>query len=622
MKENNKIRWPLSVKLISITVFLVVGVTVSVAFISINTVVDISSKRESDSNLEQAESKAEEINTLLYSYTTRAKLLGTILLNKNNQTANANPKDNDAEKIAKSSEDILQSSFYADSDFVSISTFNINNKVPQLSSVLVKKEFYKEFGIENSNLLTDKLTPYLNVVFAGDFIVLNRNKEINAPIWTIGVPLTQTAQGDVNQIVFADIKLSRLKKSFVQGSYRTVFLVDQKGFALEYPDDELLLKSNNLSFNVLVKKAIGSTLKSGQLNFTDDKKVKWIGAYVKTNLGPVVLAQVKNSTILEPANLIRNQIILFTGLSIAISIIIIFLLSLKITNPIEKLVEIMKLVSTGNLNLKFVVKTGDEIELLSKAFMGMLDGLKERDKIKNIMNKFHGSKVMKNIMKGNLELGGSSKNAVIFFCDIRNFTQMCDEMPPEQVVEMLNQYFAFMVNIINRHNGIVDKFIGDAIMGVWGVPESSPNDIENAVNSCLEMRIALNQFNEFRLREKKQPLTIGMGLNMGAVISGTIGSEERMEYTVIGDSVNVASRIESATKKLGTDFLISETIATQIQNKFIVEFAETVEAKGKSQSLKLFKVLGRIKDNIQKEFIQTPYSDYVKSEDTVKIKIA
>ncbi len=604
---KHKVPWPLSVKLISATIFFVAGVTASVTYITNKTVVDISSKRESDSNLEQAVAKAEEVSSLLYSYTTRAKLLGNILANKNDQ-----------------SQQIIQSTFHNDNDFVSIFVFSINPKSQKviLSDSLIKKDFYLEHGVQNLDSISVNLQKNIKNIFSGELLVINRSFDIKAPIWTVAIPITETKNGEITQVAFADIKLSRLKKSFTQSGYRTLFLVDTKGQLLEHPEEKLLEKGHAFKKHPLVIKAISSPLKSSQSTFTDDKKVKWIGAFVKTSMGPIVFAQVKEKTILEPAYLIRNQVILIAGLSIAIAILFIFVLSLKITNPIEKLVSVMRLVSTGNLNIQINIKTGDEIELLSNSFMNMLEGLKERDKIKNVMVKFHGSKIAKNILKGNLQLGGNKQNAIIFFSDIRNFTSYCESHSPEDVVEMLNEYFGIMVNIINKYNGIVDKFIGDAIMAVWGVPENSPQDVENAINACLEMRKALDTFNKSRLARKKSEITIGMGLNEGSVISGTIGSSERMEYTIIGDSVNVASRIESATKTIGVDLLISENLGKTFANEFITEFSGTVEVKGKSQPLQLYSVLGKISNTGEREIIETPYSKSRAHETDVKIKVA
>jgi len=255
----------------------------------------------------------------------------------------------------------------------------------------------------------------------------------------------------------------------------------------------------------------------------------------------------------------------------------------------------------------------------------MAAGLKERDKVKSLFSKFVGSSITNDLLHREIALGGVRKDVVVFFSDIRGFTAMSEVLPPENVVEMLNSYFSIMVKIINDSGGVVDKFIGDAIMAIWGAPNSSPDDAERAVMACLKMRQALVSFNEQRIAEQKSPLIVGMGLNFGSAVAGTIGSTERMEYTVIGNTVNTASRIEAATKSFGTDLLISDEVVERCAHKFILKLAGEVEVKGRSQPLKLYKVLGYIDkgyiDEIGNEvIIKTPYSDY-EAEDHDKVKL-
>ena len=168
---------------------------------------------------------------------------------------------------------------------------------------------------------------------------------------------------------------------------------------------------------------------------------------------------------------------------------------------------------------------------------------------------------------------------------------------------------------------MLDKLIGDAILAVWGAPKSSPDDSRNAVKACLMMRSALAELNERRAQRRQVPIRIGMGLHRGEVISGNIGSEERMEYTVIGDAVNQASRIESSTKALGADLLLSEELAQFVQDGFILEEAGIVEVKGKAEPLRLFKVRGFYNELQEPVLMSTPYSD-PEAESSEKVKMA
>jgi len=193
-------------------------------------------------------------------------------------------------------------------------------------------------------------------------------------------------------------------------------------------------------------------------------------------------------------------------------------------------------------------------------------------------------------------------------------------MEPEDVVFMLNEYFEIMVSIVIKNHGIVDKFIGDAIMAVWGAPQSTGDDTYHALKACLEMREALDKLNEIRIARDEDPILIGMGLHYGEALSGAIGSDERMEYTVIGDTVNTAARVEASTKSFGTDLLITGEVINKIEGRFVTDRCGSAEVKGKTNALEYFKVRGYIDEDGTERIVKTPYSDYA-AADADKVKI-
>jgi len=195
-------------------------------------------------------------------------------------------------------------------------------------------------------------------------------------------------------------------------------------------------------------------------------------------------------------------------------------------------------------------------------------------------------------LSGELDLGGESKECAVCFSDIRGFTPMSEKLSAEKVVSFLNDYFKHMVRCVNETHGIVDKFIGDAIMSVWGALKSYGNDSENAVNACLMMRKVLIDFN----KKRKEKIQIGCGINTGRVIAGQIGSDEKLEYTVIGDAVNLASRIESLNKTFATDILITDNTYKHVRNTFSCIKMDDIKVKGKSKPVTVYAVLGHAND--------------------------
>jgi adenylate cyclase len=178
----------------------------------------------------------------------------------------------------------------------------------------------------------------------------------------------------------------------------------------------------------------------------------------------------------------------------------------------------------------------------------------------------------------------------MLFADIRGFTSMSERHTPEEMVETLNNYFEFMVDALFKHGGTLDKYVGDEIIGLFGAPVELADAPGRAVRCALDMLKALEEFNRLRAAENKEPLHIGIGINTGPVIAGAIGSSRTLQYTVIGDPVNIASRLCSVAK--AGEVIISEYTMREVRQDVLVEPREAVQVKGKSQALQIFCALG------------------------------
>lgn len=216
--------------------------------------------------------------------------------------------------------------------------------------------------------------------------------------------------------------------------------------------------------------------------------------------------------------------------------------------------------------------------------------LKEREIMKHKFGKYvPNPKVFEDILERGLPLGGEEKEVSILFCDIRNFTTLSEIMTPKQIVEILNRYFTRVVSIVNKNHGIVDKFIGDAFMAIFGALDSEQNHAQFAVKAAIEIQQVLEKYN--RKRPEGVPIIrVGAGINTGKVLMGNIGSEERLEYTAIGDNVNVASRIEGLTKTMDCSILITESTYRYLDSSFLVESKGNVQVKGKAKEVKIYSV--------------------------------
>jgi adenylate cyclase len=185
-----------------------------------------------------------------------------------------------------------------------------------------------------------------------------------------------------------------------------------------------------------------------------------------------------------------------------------------------------------------------------------------------------------------VKLGGAKRPVVIFFSDIRGFTSMSENMTPEDVATLLGEYFNEMVEIVFRHGGTLDKFIGDAIMALWGAPLASEDDADKAMQAAIDMQRALIPLNEHWKATGKPEIAIGIGINFGEVFAGNIGSEQRMEYTVLGDAVNTASRLCSNAGR--GEIMISEPLFKRLKKPPPVEAREPIKVKGKAQAVPIY----------------------------------
>jgi len=289
----------------------------------------------------------------------------------------------------------------------------------------------------------------------------------------------------------------------------------------------------------------------------------------------------------------RWRIIGMTLFLVLIGIVITVGLGLWFSRPILKLVMATREISMGNYGHKVDLARKDELGNLATAFNKMSDELWVKSLMQDSFGKYVGPEVLEMIMNNpeNTWLKGSRSEASIIFTDIRDFTPYTEKKEPEELVEELNECFEIQTGAILEHGGYIDKFIGDAVLGVFGVPVFHKDHIERAVRAALDIQMALK---EAQNNSKNRLLgSIGIGINSGVVVSGNIGSQVKLEYTVVGDSVNVASRLSNLAGP--GEIIISGVVYEQIQNMVAVESLPPQELKGKSEPVKIYKVLG-IKD--------------------------
>lgn len=301
-----------------------------------------------------------------------------------------------------------------------------------------------------------------------------------------------------------------------------------------------------------------------------------------------VLSQLSNSLIAKISlNLLTVALTLFFA-----ALLLLGRISKKITQPITLLAQASEEISNGKyegLHLPAAEKRHDEVAVLTHSFKKMVIALQEREKIRGVLNKVVSKEIASKVLSGSIELGGEERVLTMLFSDIRGFTPMSATLTPRSLIALLNAYMTRMCRIIDETHGVVDKFVGDEIMALYGAPVDLEHHSEKAIEAALRMIDDLKQWNLQR-KDPAPPITIGIGIHTGVAFSGNMGAENRLNYTVVGSNVNLASRLCAAA--LPMQILVSEQTYLSLPNpqKFRFEKHSAMTLKGIDHAVEVYSI--------------------------------
>lgn len=268
-----------------------------------------------------------------------------------------------------------------------------------------------------------------------------------------------------------------------------------------------------------------------------------------------------------------------------------YVFSRKLARPIEMLSRSASEVANGNLAAKIPVTSHDEVGVMAANFNRMLEGLQERDLIKDTFGKYVSAQIRDEILKGRIPLDGELKHVTVLFADLRNFTPLAEKLPPRHVAHMVNTYFREMAEAVTSEKGLVLQFIGDEVQAVFGAPLPLIDHPDRAVKAALDMRRRLSDVNRKLEKQGAPRLTHGIGIHSGQVLAASIGSPSRLSYALIGDTVNLASRIQELNKEYNTDILISSATKDLLKKRFELESLGIAPIRGKNRRVGLYRVM-------------------------------
>ncbi len=474
---------------------------------------------------------------------------------------------------------------------------------------LVNNRFFVSNEIESS-LVDDFITSHADEVSrseSGEAFVLNAAPSFGIPVLVMMYPWRE---GGLNETAIIFFTSNLLSDTFGTGSASVSFMINHEGDLLVHSDIELTKAGASMAKSPLVQIMRANNDENRQVLFTGEDGKEYFGSYCKIATADIgVLTTIERATALKS---VTNQTRLNIYLALAvlfIAIMGVFFYSKTLSKPLSLLTDVADEINQGNFEThlfdKLQTKRGDEIGVL-------FESTKNEQNILNTVSKLTNKGVAKAIVRKEINFEPHLKDVTIFFSDIRGFTAISDGFnkrfgkdSPREIIGFLNDYMSRMVNCITLTGGNVDKFEGDAVMAVWGVlrddsleyeemADSNPlkkelkqkheahvkSDAINAIRGTIAMRYALMEYNKeaeaFTKAHEKEPLAkykphirIGCGLNSGRATVGFMGSYDKMEFTSIGDAVNLASRTESSNKPCGTDVLITEDTYNLLKYDFI-----------------------------------------------------
>lgn len=279
-----------------------------------------------------------------------------------------------------------------------------------------------------------------------------------------------------------------------------------------------------------------------------------------------------------------------SAIALVAGLIVASFLSRQITHSLSRIYSGIKQI--GSRKTKIEVSTDDEFGELARAINEMTKGLEERDYLKLNFAPYVSKHIMEKIAQvGKMPtLEGEKKKVTILFADLRAFSKFAEEFPPEKVVSQLNEFLTVMIDVIFENDGTLDKFLGDGMMVEFGAPLDDPNQETHAIVTAIAMQKALIKLNREFEKRGSPKMDMAIGIHTGTAILGNIGSEKRMEYTAVGDTVNTASRIEEEAKKLDAAILISEATWKAIQGQFVAKDHGPLQLRGKEKPLRVFSI--------------------------------
>ncbi len=436
----------------------------------------------------------------------------------------------------------------------------------------------------------------------GETVIINVSPlipNLETPVLAMSAPYLLGTQQEA-LIILVDIGHGLAESVKMQSDIATTIIINAEGEILVHPDYSHIFGGGVIKDSPVYTRMYSQGATKGQIRFTevlDDESVTTIGSFSIIPIGNLgVVSTVLEKDAFGAVDRIQRLNLTLLGSILSLSILGVYFFAQSLSIPLKELTLATRMIKARNYDIKLKPHTTDEVGQLTRNFLSMIPVLERVERLQTKTSHFINPQVAKMIADDVLPEDAETKNVTVFFSDIRNFTSMSEQMgDPQLVLNNLSEYFKIVVECIERTDGTVDKYIGDAVMAVWGSMKDLPNNAESAIDGALKIRDALIDFNKNRGSVAYPIFQVGCGMNSGPATVGVMGGgSSKEEWAHMGDTVNIASRVEALNKAMGTDILITEMTSDLVKGIYDLVPMRKIKVKGKEAPLKIYAVLGRL----------------------------
>lgn len=498
-------------------------------------------------------------------------------------------------------------------------------KIEEVDSIY-NREYLKKVSLSEEDVIApiNKNLKYFSKSFDGIPTILNTSPGTQEATLSISIPLEEKEKSDYILVIL--LRLEKIQEPFKRSGINTTYMVNRDGMVLAHPEPETVSSGKNLMNTPIVRQMLTSQAKNELNAFQDTDGKKYLGAFQKLGFANVgIISVVEENLAYKSVYQIQERNILIMVISICVSLIIIFLFAKTISNPVLNLLGETIKISKGIFQLDIKRTTNDEVGVLTDYFQSMAKGLEEREKVKSMLGSMIDPIVVSEGMRDLAALKrGDEKQITAFFSDVASFSTISEQLNSVQLAGLLNEYLSAMTIILKNNEGVLDKYIGDAIVGIFGAPVAVNEHYLKAARASLEMIEKLKDLRDYWTKndlysKDAQVMDIRIGLNTGLAKVGFMGTDAMGSYTMMGDTVNLAARLEAAAKDYGVNILISESVKMEIEKEMFTRELDLVRVKGKNEPVRLYELVAKqagIASNVKEatQMYEEAFQLYLKRE--------